>query len=51
VVIAVPVLFVIQGHHKQVRLLQMLKHGLAAVLSSHRIAEQGAELIQDGCLQ
>jgi len=47
VVVAVPTSLVIKRDHKQVRPLERFQHGLAPLLTRHRIAERSAEALQE----
>jgi len=47
VVVAVPTSLVIQRDDKQVRPLEHFQHGLAPLLTRHRIAERSAQALQE----
>src|SRR5260370_11053712 len=45
--IAIPLSFTIEGHHKEIGLLKSLEHLLAAMLLHDRVTEGGIELLED----
>src|SRR5579859_4678779 len=49
--IAIPLPLIIEGHYKQISLLEPLEHLLAVCLLDDRVTERGTELFEDRCIQ